>query len=76
MSDELKCKVSLKGLNTVSDVYGMIMTLNKQYGLWTDKDYKAIGEELVEASNNGYEEFISVFEKYYGEYVKFIDVSR
>ncbi len=74
--DELKCKVSLKGMKTVSDAYSMIMTLNKQYGLWTDKDYKSIGEELVEASNTGFTEFLSVFEKYYGEYVEFIDVSR
>ena len=73
MSDELKCKVSLKGMKTVSDAYSMIMTLNKQYGLWTDKDYKTIAEELVEASNNGLTEFLSVFKKYYGDYVEFID---
>ena len=71
--DELKCKVSLKGMKTVSDAYSMIMTLNKQYGLWTDKDYKTIAEELVEASNNGLTEFLSVFKKYYGDYVEFID---
>ena len=74
MSD-IKSKVSLKGLDTVSDVYPMVMTLNKQYGRWTDKDYKAIAEELDEASNNGYHEFISTFEKYYKEYVEFTDVS-
>ena len=71
--DELKCKVSLKGMKTVSDAYSMIMTLNKQYGLWTDNDYKTIAEELVEVSNNGLTEFLSVFKKYYGDYVEFID---
>ena len=73
MGDELKSKVSLKGMKTVSDAYSMIMTLNKQYGLWTDKDHKAIAEELIEASNTGLTEFLSVFEKYYGDYVEFID---
>ena len=69
----IKSTISLEELKTVDDVFPMIITLNRQYGLWTDKDWKSIGVELIEASNNGYNELLAVFEYYYGNYITFID---
>jgi|LUMT01.1.fsa_nt_gb hypothetical protein len=71
--DELKCKVSLKHMNTVNSVVGMLLTLNTQYGKWLDKDYKSIQKELDDASLIGYEKLLEVFKSYYGDYVEFID---
>ena len=71
--DELKSKVSLKHMNTVNSVIGMLLTLNTQYGRWLDKDYKSIQKELDDASLIGYEKLLEVFKSYYGEYVEFID---
>ena len=44
--DELKCKVSLKQMNTVNSVIGMLLTLNTTYGKWLGTDYKSIHKEL------------------------------
>jgi len=71
--NNIQSRVSLKGLETVEDVFPMVMTLNKQYGKWTDKDWKSIAVELIEASNDGYNQFLAVFEKYYSDYVIFYD---
>ena len=71
--DELKCKVSLKHMNTVNSVVGMLLTLNTQYGKWLGTDYKSIHKELDDASLIGYEKLLEVFKNYYGDYVEFID---
>ena len=71
--DELKCKVSLKQMNTVNSVIGMLLTLNAQYGKWLGTDYKSIHKELDDASLIGYEKLLEVFKSYYGDYVEFID---
>tara|TARA_Y100000004_G_C8764421_1_gene347981 strand:- start:363 stop:587 length:225 start_codon:yes stop_codon:yes gene_type:complete len=69
--ENIKSKVSLKGLETVEDILPMIRTLTKQYGLWTDQDYKSILTEIDEASNVGYDAVIETFNKYYKDYVVF-----
>jgi hypothetical protein len=71
--DNIKSKVSLKGLITIEDVLPMITTLNRQYGKWLDKDHKKILTEIDEATNNGYDSVIETFSKHYGHYVEFID---
>jgi len=66
-----KNKIDVGSKPSVEDIMPLIKTLNKQYGLWTDKDYKKIESELIEAAKLGHKSVLEVFTKYYSEYVEF-----
>jgi len=54
------------------DAITMLLTLAKQYGLWTDMDYEPIQNELNEVYMNGdYGDLLNKFDEYFGKYVYF-----
>ena len=73
--DNLKSKVSVKHCKTYNDASPMLMTLAKQYGLWTDQEYRDIQEELEEqGQKHGLLAGLRVIEKYFNDYIEFIEV--
>ena len=48
MSDITKSKIDLKNFPDKEEAIAMILTLAKQYGLWSDQDYETIQKELQE----------------------------
>tara|TARA_A100001011_G_C14070537_1_gene740091 strand:+ start:239 stop:475 length:237 start_codon:yes stop_codon:yes gene_type:complete len=67
-----KVKVDLKNMPKKEDAIWMLLTLAKQYGLWTDIDYEPIQDELNEVYKNGdYGDLLNKFDEYYEKYVYF-----
>ena len=67
-----KVKVDLKHMPGKEDAISMLLTLAKQYGLWTDVDYEPIQNELREVYQNGdYGDLLNKFDEYFEKYVYF-----
>jgi|TARA_R100000234_G_scaffold117644_2_gene96470 hypothetical protein len=67
-----KVKIDLKHMPEKIDAITMLLTLAKQYGLWTDMDYEPIQNELNEVYMNGdYGDLLNKFDEYFGKYVYF-----
>jgi len=77
VSDITKSKIDLKNFPDKEEAIAMILTLAKQYGLWSDQDYETIQKELQEVfATESYEKLLDKFDEYFSTYVEFINDPR
>ena len=77
VSDITKSKIDLKNFPDKEEAIAMILTLAKQYGLWSDQDYETIQKELQEVfATESYEKLLDKFDEYFSSYVEFINDPR